>query len=335
MGNLRQLDEKEARDIIRKYRADTLQFTISMLDDAQKQPPDKQEQFKFESIKAALEKTINPTNIPKEQNIFINLGSGGRLDQAFPKPFYDARSRDESVLNILIGVDNPMPVQIEPGSETRQELALLVNNLITKSFPIYFPFKYTAPIGVEVVDNLHHWSTEKQVNDFKLQWENYLTACLKAGKNLILGYHIGDLHDGYFLEVYNKLKEQYPNQLFLLLGHEEYAAVPLTTVTEEQLRDAHNKPELRKTEPIKSLFKFFEQNEKGLMNDQITFENLRKWSAEARSKKNVTVTDNKHSAAAGYNPTTFKLAPASSGGSATEPPKKDPGDTPKPLAAKK
>lgn len=335
MGNQRQFDEKETRDIIRKYRTDTLQFTTSMLDDVLKQPFDMQEKFKYESIKAELEKTINPSNIPKEQNIFINLGSGGRLDQAFPKPFYDARSRDESVLNILIGVDNPMPAQIAPGSETRQELALLINKLVTKSFPIYFPFEYIAPTGLEVVDNLHPWSTEKQVNDFKFQWENYLIACLKSGKNLILGYHIDGVPDGYFLEVYNKLKEQYPNQLFLLLGHEEYAAVPIGTVTKEQLNDAHNTPELRKTEPIKSLFKFFEQNVKGLMNDQITFENLRKWSAEAMSKKTVTTTDNKHSAAAGYNPTTFKSAPASSGGSATEPPKKDPDDTPKPLAAKK
>jgi hypothetical protein len=244
-------------------------------------------------FKASFKKFINPKIIPVQQNIFFTIGHGGEKSQLWNNLYYDAQRRGETVLNVIVEPSNPYYEraygqvdpegykEILPSYEDLTIQQAMLRRTAIKPFFVAFPFSF-SPIRPEheyVYAPHAAWDSRPEFNDFYKQWEFYLTECLKRGKNIFLGYYIDGVPKGDFLRIYNQLKAKYAKQLFLVLGHEQYAAVVTGKVSEKQLTAARIDQNARRQEPIKSLFKFFNEKEGGLMSRGITLNNLRRWSA--------------------------------------------------------
>lgn len=263
-----------------------------------------------------LEKTVNVKDVPNQpDNIFITIGAGAKIQQIFINPFQEVLNSNVPSLSLIID-----PVGSPPANTFRDFVATpddikksveLFSKTDIKIFDLPLPlFPITSTLedislwcpDPAMADKRYPWKTDAEAAVFHRQWEEYLTASLKAGKNIFLGYHIDDYPDGFLLESYNKLKALYPHQLFMLMAHEmDDAVVLLNTVTTDQLtrlrvnlqsgsNQAEVSPAFKQDLEIKTVFKFFGKNENFLRSKDITLANLIKWTDESINAKTKKVT---------------------------------------------
>lgn len=238
-----------------------------------------------EGEKKSLEELISGS-IPPEEHLFFSLGSYTSPHHIWPRPILDARKNNETVLNVIIDPtyyhysNESILASLKKTHFEGQddiELAKMIDGCSLKKLACQFPY---ASQPKETL-NPGAWTDKDRVDDFHRNWEAYLTKCLIAGKTIYLSDFIDGRPSGEIIKIYSKLKEKFPDRLFLMLGHYGYGAIANGPVTDQQILDAYTFDE-KQRESMKDLFHYLPKSEETFSDESLTVANLKKWSAKKK-----------------------------------------------------
>jgi len=177
---------------------------------------------------------------PDENEIFITIGFGGvgdhtRLDQLWPGPLRQAVNSGQKVKNILVDTH----AQTVSGFDLCRAATSLIPNFSGNDW-IKLHERLDIPqfgCGLpDVTDETDEngpvdpyscrWDNAQQIRDFQEKWCQYNLRALQAGKNVHIGWYVNTGPLAWIVNFYNQQKENFPDQLFLLVGSQRFGCIP-------------------------------------------------------------------------------------------------------------
>lgn len=189
---------------------------------------------------------------PEENEIFITIGFGGvgphtRHDQLWPGPLRQAISSGQKVKNILVDTQ----AQTVPGVELCQAAKRIKPDFSGKDWTTLIEHLDIPQFGCGIADetdetddnsppnNIHcRWDNTQQIRDFQNKWCQYNLRALQAGKNVHIGWYINTRPSAWVIDFYNQHKEHFPNQLFFLVGSQDFGCIPKGKFDQDEVNDA-------------------------------------------------------------------------------------------------
>jgi hypothetical protein len=194
---------------------------------------------------------------PEENEIFITIGFGGigrdqtRYDQLWPGPLRQAINSDggQRVKNILVdtcaltvsGIELCQAAKRIKPDFSGKDWATLIERLDIPQFGCGI-----ADETDETDDNSTpskvacRWDNIQQIRDFQNKWCQYNLRALQAGKNVHIGWYINTHPSEWIVNFYNQHKENFPNQLFFLVGSQDFGCIPKGKFDQDEVLDARS-----------------------------------------------------------------------------------------------
>ncbi|PJD97548.1 MAG: hypothetical protein CK425_02675 [Parachlamydia sp.] len=189
---------------------------------------------------------------PEENEIFITIGFGGvgphtRHDQLWPGPLRQAINSGQKVKNILVDTH----AQTVSGFELCMAAKKIKPDFSGKDWAMFMERLDIPQFGCGIVDETNEtddnsppskidcrWDNAQQIRDFQDKWCQYNLRALQAGKNVHIGWYINTFPSAWIINFYNQHKEHFPNQLFFLVGSQDFGCIPTGKFDQEEVDDA-------------------------------------------------------------------------------------------------
>lgn len=198
---------------------------------------------------------------PHHSEIAFTIGFGGRArskqetrtDQFWPEPLLHALNQNKSIMNVLIDTHGQ---SCAPSDLTAMLLdragpkspASFWQNLAQNVDIPQFSCGIPSEEDLKEKENLSSaqkevscsWESQQQIDEFRQKWCDFNLRCLEAGKKVYIGWYVNSRPDPWIINFYNAHQEKYQNQLFFLVGSQDFGCIPKGQYSQEEINKARD-----------------------------------------------------------------------------------------------